>query len=158
MEKAALQVCPARAEDEAEVYRLLCLLEEKDFDREGFSRRYQAALRESRVRLFTARGPDGTMGFLSLLFQRYLHHEGEVAEIGELVVDPASRGGGAGGALFAQAVRSNPAMNRASPVRAAKSRGRETLAVHCGVFRGRAHAFYEGRGMTKTHSKFTMEL
>ncbi|MCI5800921.1 MAG: GNAT family N-acetyltransferase [Oscillospiraceae bacterium] len=146
MEKAALQVCPARAEDEAEVYRLLCLLEEKDFDREGFSRRYQAALRESRVRLFTARGPDGTMGFLSLLFQRYLHHEGEVAEIGELVVDPASRGGGAGGALFAQAVR------------AAKSRGCETLEVHCGVFRGRAHAFYEGRGMTKTHSKFTMEL
>lgn len=143
-ESVETAVRPAGAADEEDVFSLLCLLEGREFDRAGFSTRYRRLLQNPDAGLFAAcRGRD-VVGFLSLRFQSYLHHERETAEIGELVVDPAFRGCGVGGALFAAARQ------------AAAERGCELLEVDCSILRKGAHRFYLGRGMEKTHYKFTV--
>lgn len=122
-ESVETAVRPAGAADEEDVFSLLCLLEGREFDRAGFSTRYRCLLQNPDAGLFAAcRGRD-VVGFLSLRFQSYLHHERETAEIGELVVDPAFRGCGVGGALFAAARQ------------AAAERGCELLEVDCSVLR-----------------------
>ncbi|MDD2954970.1 MAG: GNAT family N-acetyltransferase [Oscillospiraceae bacterium] len=141
-----MEVKRARPEEKEAVYRLICRLEGRRLDRETFFGRYLGDLCAPDVCFLTAEGPEGTIGFLSLYFHRYLHHDGEVAEIGELAVEADARGKGVGSALFHAAKQE------------AARRGCETLEVHCGAGRGAAHSFYRGRGMEESHKKFTLRL
>lgn len=138
-------VRPARPEDEPDVYRLLCVLEEAEPPREEFGRVYRENLKDPDI-LYLVCERDGTAAaFASLQFQLLLHHCGRAAEIQELVVEPGLRGGGISGALFS-AMRDE-----------AKRRGCAVLEVCSNQKRADAHRFYEKCGMRRSHFKFTTE-
>lgn len=136
----------AKPEDREAVYSLLCELEEHSLPRAPFEAVYEANLRNPDIYYFVWEQDDRATAFISLHVQLLLHHEAPAAEIQELVVGKESRGGGIGTALWAVAKQT------------AQERGCALLEVCCNRRRTASHAFYEARGMERSHYKFTYLL
>lgn len=86
------------------------------------------------------------VAFINLRYESQLHHAARVAEILELVVDPAERGRGLGGALFDYACDQ------------ARAHGCRQIELTTNQLRRDAHRFYARKGMLNSHYKFTMPL
>jgi PhnO protein len=136
----------AQESDLSRIYQLLCQLEERELDREVFKQKYTENLRRKNIHYLVATQSGETIGFISLHIQSLLHHDGQVAEIQELVVDPSVRGQGIGRQL----------VDRARQIAFAKKC--ESFEVTTNSRRLRTREFYEKNGLAPTHVKLTESL
>ena len=136
----------ATEQDRDAVYRLLCILEETDFDYSVFADHYAKLLSDPDTFMFIAKDREQVLGFLDMRVQIHLHHLGNVAEILELVVAPGARSRGVGKYLFEGALA------------CAKKQRCVSLELSSNMRRKRAHSFYERLGMVKSHCRLTMQL
>lgn len=141
-----LTVRSAKASDEEAVYGLINELEDCEFHRETFKCIYLENLKSKDAKYFVAEDDGIVTGFVSVQFQRLLHHVSEIAEIQELIVTKNQRQSGAGGMLLERAKAE------------AEKRGCPLIEVSCGNQRTASHDFYLAKGMGKTHLKFTLKL
>jgi PhnO protein len=136
----------AQASDLPRIYQLMCHLEERELDPKVFKQKYTSNLRRKNIYYFVAVQSDAVIGFISLHIQSLLHHDGPVAEIQELVVDPAARSQGTGKRLVDRA-RQIAFANRC-----------ESFEVTTNKKRVRTREFYEKNGLVSTHVKLTASL
>lgn len=141
-----MEIRRAQAGDSLAIYQLICELEEIAFDKGLFEQRYLKNIRNEEIEYLVACEEERIAGFISLIFLSPLHHEGQVAEVQELIVASGMRGKGIGKALLKNAVA------------LARERGCEMIELSSNMQRLRAHAFYEKHGMRKTHVKLTMRI
>ena len=134
---------PAQENDLHSVYRLICRLEETEFDYSVFRKIYKDNLRNnSCIYLIAETGAEPVVGFASLHIQSLLHHCGNVAELQELFVSREHRRMGIGKGLLQAAEQ-------------------KALEYPCAIFevtanckRHKAHSFYMAYGLKCTHKKF----
>lgn len=137
----------ANRKDLPDVYRLICILEEgKEPEFRAFQSIYEKMLSNEHYALLIASQDDHILGFLDLRFEEQLHHGGAVAEILELVVDPAIRSMGIGKTLL-EATRQE-----------ARDHSCQLIECSSDAKRKRAHAFYERNGMICDHLKFAQKF
>lgn len=137
----------ATATDAQEVHRLIELLETPQrFAYEPFCQNYRKNLANPDIAYFIAEEDGRVLAFGSLQFSTPLHHDRPVAEIVELVVDDACRGGGVGARMVA-------AMEELAHVRGCCS-----LELSTNRVRRRAHLFYYRAGFQLTHYRLTKVL
>lgn len=133
----------ATAADEAAVYQLMCELEGEELPRRRFGEIYASQQKDPRYIPLVWENASGILGFINLRLEGQLHHSGLVAEILELVVDPACRGQGIGKALVEEGEK------------VAREQGCLLLEVASGRSREDAHRFYQREGFSPTHLKLT---
>ena len=123
-------------------------LEDRVFDSGRFDRVFRSKLAspDDLILVWCAGTSGDPCGYIHLRIEEQLHHEGEIAEIMELVVGSAARGGGVGGELLGVAVAR------------ARERCCEQIELTSNARRLRAHAFYERHGFEKTHVKLVKGL
>jgi GNAT superfamily N-acetyltransferase len=127
---------PADTRDAAAVFGLLRVFATSyPADRAAFDRHYPALLAAPGADLLVARSPDRTVIGYALAWRTLvLYANGAVTELHELMVDPACRGRGVGGAL----------------VGAVLDRARAAGSVEVTVPTRRAREFYLRLGFTET--------
>ena len=133
----------ATAADEEVVYQLVCVLEGEELPRQHFGEIYTSQQKDSRYIPLVWENGSGVLGFINLRLEGQLHHGGLVAEIVELVVDPACRGQGVGKALVEEGEKF------------ARKQGCVLLEVASARSRGDVHRFYQREGFSSTHLKLT---
>lgn len=139
---------PATLTDVQRVWELICILEDTALPFEEFERIYCEQLESDRYRCLLAREAAGApvTGLINLRLEWQLHHAARVANIMELVVDPAGRNAGVGHALFQAGCT------------AAREAGCAQVELETSCWREGAHRFYEREGMTFDHRSYTMKL
>ena len=138
------------------VYRLMCALEERALPYDDFARISRAQGASPALQgIVATSGPDDTAenlgdervaAFINLRYEDQLHHAARIAEVLELVVDPAERSHGLGGALFDHACEE------------ARAHGCQQIELTTNQLRHDAHRFYARKGMLNSHYKFTLPL
>jgi (aminoalkyl)phosphonate N-acetyltransferase len=129
-----------------EIYNLICVLENKTFDKNSFTEVYFNALQGKVVFCFVAEIENKVVGFTSVSILDLLHHSGKVLEIQELVVDENHRSRGIGKDLIDFIIKF-----------AIKNKCL-TIDVTSNKKRLAAHRFYENLGFKSSHFKFTLDL
>ena len=132
--------------DFPDVYRLICLLENRQFDKESLNRIYLEQLQDERFFCFVYEQGHKIAGILNMKMENHLHYCGKVMMIMELAVLEEYRSQGIGSELFEYAVSF------------AKDHGCIRMELETSMWRERAHAFYEKHGMTKGHYYYSMNL
>ena len=94
----------------------------------------------------SATAGDDVVAFINLRYEDQLHHAARIAEVLELVVDPAQRSQGIGGRLFDYACGQ------------ARAHGCQQIELTTNQLRHDAHRFYARKGMLNSHYKFTLPL
>lgn len=136
---------PAQPADVTAVYDLMCNLEDKQFDFASFKANYEYLLNHEEVTMLVYE--DTTVkGFMNMVISLHLHHNDWVAEIKELIVDPAFRSQRIGQQLFHEAIQ------------IAKEKKCVRIELSSNQKRVNAHRFYEREGMNKSHYNFTLDL
>ncbi len=136
----------AEEKDCRAVYRLICDMEARELPFAQFAEIYREQA-QSRLYHCLIDERDGRVaGVLNLRVEGQLHHAGRIAEILELVVDPACRNLGIGRELFAAACR------------LAEELGCLQIEVACNQLRTDTHRFYTREGMHNFHFKFSKPL
>ena len=143
---SVLRYRPARASDLEGVYRLVCGLEGEALPRQAFSEIFASQLALDCWHGFVCTDGNAVVGLLNLRIEAQLHHAARVAEVLELVVDPACRGLGIGSELLRLA-RECAAENDCVLIEAA-----------CNLYRTNAHRFYQRKGMSADHYRFSLRL
>ena len=118
----------AKLEDKEEIYNLICILENKEINKEHFD------------------WDEKIEGFLSFKINHYLHHDRDTGEIVELVVLPKKRSLKIGKQLI----------ERIEEI--AKEKQLEQIELSTSTYRKDAHRFYERQGYEKLHYNYTKEL
>lgn len=132
--------------DLAQVYNLVCELEEKTLDNDGFQTAYQHNLADENSALLCAVEENEVVGFLLIAVRYMLHHADKVATIEELVVRENLRGQGIG----------NQLLNRSIEI--AREKGCDTIELTSNLWREAAHRFYLRNGFEKRSYKFSLRL
>jgi PhnO protein len=132
--------------DFPDVYRLICLLENRSFDYESLKRIYHEQLQDERFFCFVYEKDHEVTGLLNMKMENHLHHCGKVMMIMEFVVQEESRSQGIGSELFEYAVSY------------AKEHGCVRIELETSMWREKAHAFYERHGMIRDHYYYTMNI
>ncbi len=135
----------AKMEDREDIYRLICILENKKINKEHFNCVFENALQNEDV-IFLIYRDEKVCGFLSFQINHYLHHDGNTGEIVELVVDPNKRGKNIGSQLIEKIEE------------IAKLKNLEQIELSTSTYRTEAHHFYEKNGYVKSHYNYTKEL
>lgn len=133
----------AGPDDLEAVYRMICALSNKTFDRAGFSQVYSHNINSPDCFYCIAELERKAIGFISLHIQQLLHHCGPVGEIQEFYIDPDYRGKGLGTLL----------MNEIKSY--ATAQGVKSLEVASNKRREENVAVYERLGFQLSHNKFT---
>ena len=142
-----VEIRKASAEDAADVWRLICLLEDRTFDRAAFERIFRGQLASPAWCCLIALDETGAaVGMINIRIDEQLHHAARVAQILELVVDPGARSGGIGHELFQAGVS------------AARDAGCVQIELETSTWREGAHRFYKREGMVFDHRYYTMSL
>lgn len=142
-----VKIREASAEDAADVWHLICLLEDRTFDRAAFERIFRGQFASPLWCCLIARDEAGAaVGMINIRMDEQLHHAARVAQILELVVDPSARSGGIGHELFQAGVS------------AARDAGCVRIELETSTWREGAHRFYEREGMFFDHRYYTMPL
>lgn len=136
----------AREGDAAALYRLVCELEEKPLEPNGFYEIYWSQLEKPEYRCWVWEEGGLVAGMLNLRVEWQLHHERPVAEILEFAVLKSHQGKGIGRALFSRALTW------------ADESGCELIEVACSQKRSGAHCFYRALGMVQSHYRFLLML
>ena len=84
-------IVKAGLEDMEDIYNLMCILENKELDKEHFVQTYQQNIQDEDV-IYLVYKEDRILGFISFVVHHYLHHDRDMGEIVELVVLPECRG------------------------------------------------------------------
>lgn len=139
----------ATIDDSDALWNLACALEACELDREAFYRILADQLADGRhvTLVWTEHAEDSpAQALMNMRVEDQLHHAARVAEIQELVVDPALRGRGVGRQLLAAACQ------------AARNAGCVRIELVTNQRRHDAHRFYEREGMEQTHYGYTLDL
>ena len=141
----------ARLEDCEGIWHLVCTLEETELDHDAFAEVLASQRADGRhvTLVWTEDGTDvGTpiQALMNMRIEVQLHHAAKIAEVQELVVDPALRGRGVGKELLAAARK------------AACKAGCVRIELVTNQRRHGAHRFYEREGMEQTHYGYTLDL
>lgn len=141
-----MKIRAMEARDEAQVYALLCTLENAVLDRVGFGQLFSRYMAEESLYAWVCEVEGICRGVITLRVAPVLCRVAQVAEIVEVVVDDAFRAQGMGQQLF------EAARNKAREVGCAR------LQLFTNKRRVAAHRFYERMGMTATHEGFSLIL
>ncbi|CAM4165248.1 GNAT family N-acetyltransferase [Cytophagaceae bacterium 50C-KIRBA] len=139
------KIRPALLEDEKAVLELVNELENRDSDPQIFAQIWREYLAHTHTYVWVTENPKNQIvGFLSVIGQNLLHHEGMVYEIQELMVTASCQGKGLGRKLI-EALKNE-----------LKEKDVKSIEVTSNKRRKEAHAFYEAMGFTNSHEKFTI--
>lgn len=133
-------------DDELQVYQLITDLENTTIDRFIFSNIYKANINNPNIYYFVYEKYDNILGFVSVHIQKLLHHNGNIAEVQELIVSEEARRCGIGSKLLKKAKEISIENNCTQ------------LEVCCNQRRILSHKFYKSQGMINSHYKFCMKL
>lgn len=125
-------------------YRLVCVLEDTEFDYDVFREIYLKQLKDDLYVSFVYEADGRIIAFLNMRMEHHLHHCAKIAELLEFVVDEEYRSRKTGREMFAYACAY------------AKEHGCVQIELVSNQRRLRAHHFYEMQGMNKSHYGFTM--
>ncbi|TBH76541.1 GNAT family N-acetyltransferase [Aquirufa nivalisilvae] len=135
----------AKLEDENAVLQLVDELENRTSDPRVFHQIWNEYLGHAHTFVWVVESQENQLvGFLSVIGQNLLHHEGMVYEIQELIVTAACQGNGLGRKLI-EILRAE-----------LKEKDVKSIEVTSNKRRKEAHAFYEAMGFTNSHEKFTI--
>lgn len=135
----------ARLEDLDEIYSLMCILENKQLDRQHFIDVFQRGLSHKDV-IYLVYRQEKILGFLSFTVHHFLHHDRDTGEIVELVVLPESRGQKIGKQLIEEIERQARLLHL------------EQIELSTSTYRKQAHHFYEKNGYEMLHYNYTKKL
>ena len=138
-------IVKAGLEDMEDIYNLMCILENKELDKEHFVQTYQQNIQDEDV-IYLVYKEDRILGFISFVVHHYLHHDRDMGEIVELVVLPECRGKRIGQQLL-QAIE-----NKAIDLHL------EQIELSTSTYRKQAHHFYEQNGYEMLHYNYTKNL
>lgn len=141
--ETGISIRKAGDQDVKDVHRLICELENVEFDQELFRQFYSTNIKEPRNIYLVAIENGKVCGFVSCHSQLLLHHLSIVYEIQEMIVDVAHRGKGLGLGLMKHLEKE------------LKIRKCRLLEVSSNKLRDKAHEFYQNAGFNRTHYKFT---
>ena len=133
----------AQEQDASAVHRLVCILEEVEFDKAKFETFYLANIKDPRNIYLVASVNGKVAAFISCHGQLLLHHLDIVYEIQEMIVEKALRGLGLGIGLMRHLEKE------------LRLRNGQLLEVCSNKLRDQAHEFYQNAGFNRTHYKFT---
>lgn len=136
----------ALEKDMESVYSLICDMEQKALDKNGFEKIFIEHLKCGNKLVLISEQDNEVLGVLNLRTEYQLHHCAKIAEIMELSVREGYRSKGIGKELFDAACQR------------AKDSGCIQIEVCCNQLRTGAHRFYEREGMHKFHYKFSKGL
>ena len=138
-------IVKAALEDMEDIYNLMCILENKELDKEHFVQTYQQNIQDEDV-IYLVYKEDRILGFISFVVHHYLHHDRDMGEIVELVVLPECRGKRIGQQLL-QAIEKK-----------AIDLHLEQIELSTSTYRKQAHHFYEQNGYEMLHYNYTKNL
>lgn len=138
-------IVKAGLEDMEDIYNLMCILENKELDKEHFVQTYQQNIQDEDV-IYLVYKEDRILGFISFVVHHYLHHDRDMGEIVELVVLPECRGKRIGQQLL-QAIEKK-----------AIDLHLEQIELSTSTYRKQAHHFYEQNGYEMLHYNYTKNL
>lgn len=138
-------IVKAGLEDMEDIYNLMCILENKELDKEHFVQTYQQNIQDEDV-IYLVYKEDRILGFISFVIHHYLHHDRDMGEIVELVVLPECRGKRIGQQLL-QAIEKK-----------AIDLHLEQIELSTSTYRKQAHHFYEQNGYEMLHYNYTKNL
>ncbi|KYC46786.1 MAG: aminoalkylphosphonic acid N-acetyltransferase [Candidatus Methanofastidiosum methylothiophilum] len=128
------------------IYSMICELEDVIFDYEIFSSNYFINIRSKIIKYYILQFNEMNCGFLSLYFNRLLHHNGVVIEIQELIVSKEFRGNKIGENIIKEVVK------------IAKMENVSQIEVCTNKARDRTKQFYKKCNFKETHYKYTMAI
>lgn len=138
-------IVKAGLEDMEDIYNLMCILENKELDKEHFVQTYQQNIQDENI-IYLVYKEDRILGFISFVVHHYLHHDRDMGEIVELVVLPECRGKRIGQQLL-QAIEKK-----------AIDLHLEQIELSTSTYRKQAHHFYEQNGYEMSHYNYTKNL
>ena len=138
-------IVKAGLEDMEDIYNLMCILENKELDKEHFVQTYQQNIQDEDV-IYLVYKEDRILGFISFVVHHYLHHDRDTGEIVELVVLPECRGKRIGQQLL-QAIEKK-----------AIDLHLEQIELSTSTYRKQAHHFYEQNDYEMLHYNYTKNL
>ena len=138
-------IVKAGLEDVEDIYNLMCILENKELDKEHFVQTYQQNIQDENI-IYLVYKEDRILGFISFVVHHYLHHDRDMGEIVELVVLPECRGKRIGQQLL-QAIEKK-----------AIDLHLEQIELSTSTYRKQAHHFYEQNGYEMLHYNYTKNL
>lgn len=138
-------IVKARLEDMEDIYNLMCILENKELDKEHFVQTYQQNINNDDM-IYLVYKEDRILGFISFVVHHYLHHDRDMGEIVELVVLPECRGKCIRQQLL-QAIEKK-----------AIDLHLEQIELSTSTYRKQAHHFYEQNGYEMLHYNYTKNL
>lgn len=134
-------IYPALIEDLETVYHYICILENKEIDKEYFKQAYIKGLEDENTFYFLHEH-----GFISMHITYYLHHNGPTGEVVELVVDPEYRSQRIGEQLLKYIEDLGEEL------------GLEEICLCTSTYRKQAHKFYELHGYVMNHYNYIKKL
>ena len=138
-------IVKAGLEDMEDIYNLMCILENKELDKEHFVQTYQQNIQDEDV-IYLVYKEDGILGFISFVIHHYLHHDRDMGEIVELVVLPECRGKRIGQQLLQEIEKKAIDLHL------------EQIELSTSTYRKQAHHFYEQNGYEMLHYNYTKNL
>lgn len=142
IEKRDKMIKKASLEDLEEVYQLMCILENKELNKEHFIQVYKQGLENSDL-VYLVYKKEKVLGFISFIVHHYMHHDKDTGEIIELVVLPECRSQRIGDQLIREVEK------------IAVERNLEQIELSTSTYRKDAHRFYENHGYVKDHYNYT---
>lgn len=138
-------IVKACLEDMEDIYNLMCILENKELDKEHFVQTYQQNIQDEDV-IYLVYKEDRILGFISFVIHHYLHHDRDMGEIVELVVLPECRGKRIGQQLLQEIEKKAIDLHL------------EQIELSTSTYRKQAHHFYEQNGYEMLHYNYTKNL
>lgn len=132
----------AKLEDKEEIYNLICILENKEINKEHFDCVFENSLKDKDI-IYLVYRDKKIEGFLSFKINHYLHPDRDTGEIVELVVLPEKRSLKIGKQLIEKIARNKKL---------------EQIELSTSTYRKGAHRFYERQGYEKLHYNYTKAL
>lgn len=138
-------IVKAGLEDMEDIYNLMCILENKELDKEHFVQTYQQNIQDEDV-IYLVYKEDRILGFISFVVHHYLHHDRDMGEIVELVVLAECRGKRIGQQLLQEIEKKAIDLHL------------EQIELSTSTYRKQAHHFYEQNGYEMLHYNYTKNL
>lgn len=136
----------AREKHLNDIYRLMCVLENKELNKTHFEKCYILGLKSEDIYYYLYQYEDKIVGYISLYVHHYMHHDCDTGEIVELVVDENCRGQKIGSQLI-EYVEDK-----------ARYLGLEEIELSTSTYRKKAHKFYETHGYIMNHYNYTKKI
>lgn len=129
-----------------DIYQLLCLLENKELNKEHFDQCFDKGLENKDVYYYVYQYDEKIIGYISLYIHHYMHHNHDTGEVVELIVDEKYRSQRVGAQLL-ECVEEK-----------ARKLGLEEIELSTSTYRKKAHKFYETHGYCMNHYNYAKKI